>query len=119
MMLRKKLSKIAGWKMCALSQAGRITLIKAVATAIPLYCMSTFSLPKGWCEDIEQLLKDFLWGFPSRKKKNFTPKAWDSICLPKALGGLGVRKMFEINLALIAKLGWQILHKPDSFGSKS
>lgn len=53
------LSKVAGWKMRTLSQAGRTTLIKAVATAMPFYCMSTFLLSKGWCGKIDRMLKDF------------------------------------------------------------
>lgn len=28
------------------------------------------------------------------------------------MGGFGIRKMHEINLALVAKLGWQFLHNP-------
>lgn len=98
--------------MCALSLAGRTTLIRVVATAMPLYSVSIFLLPKGWCEDIDKMLKDFWWGFSAHKRHNFTPKAWDSICLPKERGGLGFRKLFEVNLALVAKLGWQFLHCP-------
>lgn len=69
------MQKVAGWKMRTLSQAGRTTMIKAVALALPQYCMTTFLLPKGWCEDIDHLLKDFWWGFPQSKNQNYTPKA--------------------------------------------
>lgn len=46
----KVLSKVGGWKMRkmrSLSQAGRTVLIKSLATAMLLYSMSTFLLPKG------------------------------------------------------------------------
>lgn len=109
----KVLSEVAGWKMHALFLAGRTTLIRAVATSMPLYSVSIFLLPKGWCEDIDRVLKDFWWGFDAHKRQNFTPKAWDSICLPKERGGIGFRKMYEVNLALVAKLGWQYFHCPD------
>jgi hypothetical protein len=52
--------------------------------------------------------------FPSKKSKNLSLKAWDSICTPKALGGLGVRKMREVNLALITKLSWKLLNNSNS-----
>lgn len=60
----KVLSKVAGWKMRSLSQARRTMLIKVVATAMPLYCMSSFLLPRGWYEEIDWLLKKFWLGFP-------------------------------------------------------
>lgn len=42
------------------------------------------------------------------------PRAWDSICLPKEMGGIGLRKMYEINKALVAKLAWNFFHSPES-----
>jgi hypothetical protein len=41
--------------------------------------------------------------------RNLSLKAWDSICIPKMLGGLGLRKMREVNLALVSKLGGKLL----------
>lgn len=75
--------------------------------------MLTFLLPKGWCEEIDHILKDFWWGFPTQKSRNYTPWAWDAICLPKELEGLGVRKMFEVNKALVVKLGWRLITAPE------
>jgi hypothetical protein len=106
--------KMEGWRAKSLSQAGRLVLIKAVAAAVPSYAMSTFLLPKGFCRKIDQLFKNFWWGFPPEKIRNLSLKSWNSICSPKALGGLGLRKMEEVNLALITKLGWQLLTQVDS-----
>lgn len=112
----KVLSKVAGWKMRSLSQAGRIVLIKVVATALPVYCMSTFLLPRGWCEDIDRILKHIWWGFPSQKTKNFTPQSLGRDLSTKEIGGLGLRKLHEINKALVAKLAWKFFSSPDSLG---
>lgn len=71
--------------------------------------MATFLLPKGWCEKIDRLLKDFRWGFPANKSRNFTPWAWDLIFLPKDWGGPGIRRTFEVNTPLITKLASFIL----------
>lgn len=41
------------------------------------------------------------------------PKCWDSICLPKSVGGLGFKRMFDVNKALIAKLVWSVASSHD------
>jgi hypothetical protein len=98
-------SKMDGWCAKTLSQAGRMILIKFVAVVIPFYAISTFLLPKSICNQLNRTFKNFWWGFPSSKTRNFSLKSWNSLCNPKALGGLGLRKMKDVNLALIAKLG--------------
>jgi hypothetical protein len=77
--------------------------------------MSTFLLPKSLCATLDKCFKDFWWGFPKGKTRNLSLKSWRSICIPRHLGGLGIQNMFDINLALITKLGWQLLSNPDSF----
>ena len=103
-----------GWLAKPLSQVGRLTLFKSMATTIPSYAISTFLLPKSICSQLDGTFKNFWWGFPSSKTKNFSLKLWNSLCIPKALGGLGLRKMKDVNLALIAKLGWKLLTSADS-----
>jgi hypothetical protein len=109
-LLDKVLSKINGWRAKTLSQAGRTVLLKATAAAIPTYAMSTFLLPSSFCRTLDRRFKDFWWGFPPDKCRNLSLKSWDSICLPRNQGGLGLRKMSTTNLALITKLGWKFLH---------
>jgi hypothetical protein len=107
-------SEVDGWCAKSLSQAGRLVLIKSVAAAIPSYAMSTFLLPKSIYSQFDKVFKNFLWGFPSLKTRNLSLKSWNSICTLKALGGLGMRSMKDVNLALITKLGWKLLTGSDS-----
>jgi hypothetical protein len=109
-LIDKVLSKITGWRAKTLSQAGRTVLIKSTAAAIPTYAMSTFLLPSSLCKTLDRRFKDFWWGFPPAKSRNLSLKSWDSICLPRNQGGLGLRKMVTTNLALITTLGWNLLH---------
>jgi hypothetical protein len=108
-LIDKVISKINGWRAKTLSQAGRTVLIKSTAAAIPTYAMSTFLLPSSLCHTLDRRFKDFWWGFPSDKARHLSLKSWDSICLPRHQGGLGLRKMSIMNQALIMKLGWKFL----------
>ncbi|KAG8378978.1 hypothetical protein BUALT_Bualt07G0040600 [Buddleja alternifolia] len=101
--------KLSGWKLNSLSQASRSVLLKSVIQAIPIYPMSTFCLPVSTCNSIDKLMRCFWWGKDPSKKSLFLKK-WEDICLPKSEGGLGFRQMRDINRALIAKLGWNILN---------
>jgi hypothetical protein len=51
--------KLKGWKKRNLSFAGRGTLIKAVAQAIPTYLMSSFLIPKNICDKREKMICNF------------------------------------------------------------
>lgn len=97
---------ISGWKAKSLSQAARTTLIWTVANSMSSYYMSSLLLLAGWCSSINQHLKKFWWGFNSSQAFHLTLKAWHSICLPKAMGGLGIRSLSYVNIALLARQGW-------------
>jgi hypothetical protein len=57
------------------------------------------------------MLRKFWWGFPQDKKHNLSLISWESICKPKALGGLGICSMEFINNSLLARLGWKLISK--------
>jgi hypothetical protein len=92
------------WRAKTLSQAGRLVLIKSV---------SAFLLLASLCSQLDGCFKNFWWGFSSDKSRNLSLKAWDSIYLPKDLGGLGIKKMREANLSFISMLGWKLLSNVD------
>jgi ribonuclease HI len=109
--------KLKGWKEKHLSFAGRNTLIKAVAQAIPTYIMSCFLLPKNLCQHIESMTCKFWWGNSPDKKKIHWIK-WKQICKNKRDGGLGFRGIRAFNQALLAKQGWQCFTRPDALLSR-
>lgn len=51
--------KVKGWMEKLLSYAGKEVLIKAVAQAIPVYSMACFRLPRGVCENITSIIRQF------------------------------------------------------------
>ncbi|KAL8141078.1 hypothetical protein V2J09_007099 [Rumex salicifolius] len=101
-----------GPSVCAfgrtLSLAGRVTLARSVLSAIPSYAMSSTRIPNSMCDKLDRVCRSFIWGGYSEVRKLHLV-AWEDMCLPKRLGGLGIRSMKDANMAMIGKLGWRLL----------
>jgi hypothetical protein len=53
-------------------------------------------------------MRKFWWGFSQDKKHFLVFLSWDTICQPKAFGGLGIRPLKFLNHSLLARLGWKL-----------
>ena len=115
--LERMSSKLAGWKGRQLSLAGRITLTKAVLNSIPVHLMSSIKLPMSTLHSVNRISRDFLWGSTTEKRKHHLVN-WKTVCLPKGDGGLGIKNADSMNKALLAKLGWRVLHDHTSLWAK-
>ncbi|KAK0578928.1 hypothetical protein LWI29_018508 [Acer saccharum] len=73
--------RLAAWKMDSLSLAGRVTLIKAVTSALLIYAMQTVKFPSEMCYKLDKINRDFLWGHSSKAAVHLVK--WDTVCLPK------------------------------------
>ena len=63
---------------------------------LPIYYMSIFKIPKGVAKEINRLQAAFLWG-DSEVKRKVHMVSWEVVTKPKCHGGLGVRKISEVN----------------------
>ncbi|CAN1144589.1 Putative ribonuclease H protein At1g65750 [Linum perenne] len=110
-------TRLAGWKVKALSLAGRVTLAHSVLSAIPAYVMQTSVLPVDTCKEIDKRIRAFVWGDAADQKKTHL-LSWDLICRPKEEGGLGLRSARSLNLAYLVKLAFSFYQHPESLWAK-
>ncbi|KAL8537670.1 hypothetical protein ACS0TY_012704 [Phlomoides rotata] len=94
-----------------MSLGGHVTLIQSVLSAIPIYCLSFYSIPKKTIKEITSIQRNFLWG--GCEDINKIPwVSWEDICKDKGKGGLGIRELGQFNLALLSKWVWRFLNDP-------
>jgi hypothetical protein len=105
--LRKRLGV---WSNKYVSFGGRIVLLNAVLNAIPVFYLSYLKLPVQVWKKIRRIQREFLWGGRTGRKKISWIK-WDTVCLPKKKGGLGVRDIRAVNISLLTKWRWKLLDK--------
>lgn len=104
---------LTGWKMKTLNLAGRATLISSVTSSIPSYHMLSTLLPKATVASIEKLNKQFIWG-GTEEKRGIHLVNWATVCLPKKMGGLGIRRLGLHNRALLQKTAWRFIMEPNN-----
>ena len=75
--------------------------------ALPTYVMQTTLLPRKVLDDIDKVFRNFLWGDIVNGKKIHLV-SWDIICSPKFKGGLGLRKIREVNAAFMMCANWRL-----------
>ena len=118
--IKKRLEdRVESWQAKLLSRASRTTLIQAVAMSIPTYSMPSFLLPKQLCSEIDAIVRRFWWTGSGATKRFLALKSWDALCKPKECGGLGFRRFYYFNLALLSKLGWKVVAGEDVFWVKA
>lgn len=84
---------------------------------MPNHAMSCFLLPAGLCARIQSALTRFWWDTdPTTKKLSWI--SWESLSQSKQMGGLGLRDIQAFNVAILTKLAWRILTRPESLLSR-
>ncbi|KAA3467965.1 LINE-1 reverse transcriptase isogeny [Gossypium australe] len=105
--------KLQNWDARKLSIVGRITLAKSVLLSIPNYFMQSLMILKGVCFDIEKFVRQFIWGSTEGPTKMSLVK-WDSICQPRARGGLGFRHLSDQNTSFLMKIEFSLASKSNA-----
>ncbi|GJZ02549.1 hypothetical protein Tco_0520510, partial [Tanacetum coccineum] len=88
-------------------------VLPSILSSMHIYWASVFILPSRIVHDLEQLMRGFLW-CQWEMKKGKAKVAWDSVCMPKHEGGLGIRRIEDFNIALMANHIWSIFTHRES-----
>ncbi|GJX70072.1 RNA-directed DNA polymerase, eukaryota, reverse transcriptase zinc-binding domain protein [Tanacetum coccineum] len=116
--INKILSRLSKWKMKALSIGGRLTLLKSVLGATPIYYMSMFKAPIQVINKLESIRNHFINGVDYNvRKMSFVN--WKNVLASKEKGGLVVSSFYALNRALIFKWVWRFLTNPNSLWSRA
>nr|GEY52079.1 RNA-directed DNA polymerase, eukaryota [Tanacetum cinerariifolium] len=80
--IQKIQSRLSKWKSKTLSVGGRLTLVKSVLGAAPLYYMSIYKVPKGVLHELESIRSKFFNGIDPLERK-ITWIAWENVLASK------------------------------------
>ena len=87
--------------------AGKLILIKAALSALPIFQSSLLLAPKSITSQISKILWDFLWNGGKGSQSKMHLVSWDTLKKPIFEGGLQIRDPRLSNLALGGKFLWQ------------
>ncbi|XWS32389.1 hypothetical protein CRYUN_Cryun23aG0155400 [Craigia yunnanensis] len=104
--IRREKERLTLWRRKFLSFGRRVTLIKSILNSLPLYYLLIFKAPRSVIKKLEQLRRDFLWGWGMEKRRMVKVK-WTNVCKPKMFGGLGISNIINKNTAMLAKWWWR------------
>lgn len=99
-------SKVLAWKAKWISLSSHILLIKAVLAAIPNYFIVVLKAPKLVIDQIEKLIKNFLWKGNMNDAKKVPLNSFEGTSFVKSKGGVGLHNMSRHNIAFGGKLIW-------------
>lgn len=104
-LIEKFQSRLANWKRRYLTKAGPLVLIKSTLATFPIFMLSLLVLPASVEEELESIMREFLWGSSTGKKK-YHLLCWNKVCTPLGCGGLGINRLRDVNISLLCKWLW-------------
>ncbi|KAK1275589.1 hypothetical protein QJS04_geneDACA012807 [Acorus gramineus] len=99
--------RLSGWKGRFLSWGGRLTMLQAVLTNLPLFYLSVFKISVGILGKIDVIRRRFLWRGEEGNGKSPHLVDWATVCKPKKEGGLGMLDLKSMNSTLLTKWLWR------------
>ncbi|XP_059073538.1 uncharacterized protein LOC131874266 [Cryptomeria japonica] len=102
------------WKARWLSLSGRLLQIKTGLSAIPNYYMSILKAAIGVIQQVEKIIRGFLWRHNMSEEKKISLISIQEMAHDKGGGGVGLHDLSKRNIAFGGKLVWKMVSKPDT-----
>ncbi|KAM0904438.1 hypothetical protein ACQ4PT_017999 [Festuca glaucescens] len=103
---------IPTWQRSMITRASRLVLVKTVITARPVHHMLVEAAPGWMLEEAAKCMQAFFWAGKKEANGGQCLVAWDSVCKPLRLGGLGIKNLRMQGVAL--RVRWEWLQRTDS-----
>jgi hypothetical protein len=109
LLIDKLKNKINSWGASWLNLAGKVVLIKVVLANILIYQSSLLLAPSSIIQKIEAMFRRFLWEGGKQSGRKLHLISWEKISKPISEGGLNFKNTHVQNLALGAKILWNLI----------
>ncbi|XP_026444502.1 uncharacterized protein LOC113344808 [Papaver somniferum] len=81
----------------------KLVLIKSVISSYLLHSMAVYKWPCTAIKTVERAIRNFLWSGDAEKRKYYTV-LYEDLCRSRRKGGLGLKKLNDVNRAMLMKL---------------
>ncbi|KAK1277454.1 hypothetical protein QJS04_geneDACA016871 [Acorus gramineus] len=98
--------RLEGWKGKILRIGGRLVLLQAVLSYLPVFFLSIFKVPEGILQKLEGIRCRFYSSGTHGDSRKSHMVCWDLVCCMKRMGGAGVLNLGDFNKALLSKWRW-------------
>ena len=85
--------------------AGRVTLARSVLQSISFYAMHVLKFLKGVCKELKRYSCNFIWDHLQDQRRVHLVR-WEEITKPCSVGSLGLKRLEQVNDAILVKVGW-------------
>jgi len=109
---------LGGWQASLLKYMGRAVLVNSVLDSALIYTLSAMQLPQGTIDALDKKRRAFLWSGEATTTGARCLVAWEQTCLPKELGGLGIKNLQILNQCLLLKHLHRLHHPGESAWAK-
>ncbi|GJN13395.1 hypothetical protein PR202_gb00089 [Eleusine coracana subsp. coracana] len=107
----KVANRLPTWKSGLINRPGRVALAKSTLAVIPVHISIAIGLPPWVFRALDKIIKGFVWCGTSSASGGNCVVAWDKVCRPTELGGLGIPNLRLQGRAL--RLRWNWLRRTD------